>query len=212
MIMKLTLREKRARRRLAPVSCGLLLALLALAMGAVPWLPAPGGGYRAPAVPPALAAPLVHGRVFWEGTEEVVADVGLTVADRKSGQVVLTARTDATGWYTLTVGVGTWLVDVPSTDRYWGYAQEVTIMPHGEYLLDFAIAPRPPGQTQPPASLPTPVVPGLSPGATPAPGEAGPAPLPRNGQPFDPMSLLLVLVLALGSSGLGLLLRRGSPR
>src|SRR5439155_721764 len=94
---------------------------------------------------------LLHGRVLWKGTETVVPGVALRLEDESSGQVVLTGNTDATGWYTLTVGVGSWLLNIPATARYYGYAQEVTVLPHGEYMLDFAISPRPAGELTPPA-------------------------------------------------------------
>ena len=89
----------------------------------------------------------MHGRVLWKDTEDVAPGVLVMLKDATSKEAVMQAATDVTGWYTLTVGVGNWLLDVPSTAQYYGYAQELTALPHGEYVLDFAISTRPASDT-----------------------------------------------------------------
>jgi hypothetical protein len=160
---------------------------------------------------PQYANALVHGRVLWKGTEDVVANVSLMLKDAASNAVVMQGATDATGWYTLTVGVGNWLLDIPSTAQYYGYAQELTAMPHGEYILDFAISPRPASDTPPtptpgpPLTVPTP---GSAAPITTDTGASGPGTLPANGQPADPTPFLLLGGAALVIIGLGLMLLR----
>ncbi len=164
---------------------------------------------------PQYANALVHGRVLWKNTEDVAPGVQLQLSDATTKEVVMQGATDATGWYTLTVGVGTWLLDIPSTAQYYGYAQEVTILPHGEYLLDFAISPRPASDT-PPTALPGAASTGPLP-AVPTPGSlapitanTGPATLPTNGQPADPTLFIILGIVALVVIGVGVVLLRRS--
>jgi hypothetical protein len=159
---------------------------------------------------PPYANALVHGRVLWKNSEDVVAGVPVLLKDAASQEAVMQSTTDATGWYTLTVGVGSWLLDIPSTAAYYGYAQELTALPHGEYVLDFAISPRPASDTPP---TPTPGSPATVPGpgnTTPGPVPSGPGTLPANGQPPDPLLFDGLGLGALVIIGLGLLLLRRS--
>jgi hypothetical protein len=126
--------------------------------------------------------------------------------DAASKEVVMQAETDATGWYTMTVGVGSWLLDIPSTAQYYGYAQELTALPHGEYLLDFAISSRPASDTavQPTVAAATPV-PTIA-----TPVASSPGTLPANGQPADPALFVILGIVALAIIGLGVVLLRRS--
>lgn len=164
---------------------------------------------------PQYANAVVHGRVLWKNSEDVVAGVQLQLSDAVSKEVVMQGATDATGWYTLTVGVGNWLLDIPSTAQYYGYAQEVTVLPHGDYMLDFAITPRPASDTPPtaiPGAAPTPPLPAVPTPGSPAPitASTGPAALPTNGQPADPTLFGILVVVALAVIGVGVVLLRRS--
>ena len=158
---------------------------------------------------PQSANALVHGRVLWKNSEDGVAGVPVLLKDAASEEMVMQSTTDATGWYTLTVGVGSWLLDIASTAQYYGYAQELTALPHGEYVLDFVISPRPASDTPP---TPTPGVPPTAPPGSTAPGPTTPNPgtLPANGQPTDPLVFGSLGLGALVIIGLGLWLLRRS--
>jgi hypothetical protein len=187
------------------VALGFVMACFAL-MG---WLAAPGTQVAGAALRhPSYANALVHGRVLWKNSEDVAPGVPVLLRDAASKETVMQSTTDATGWYTMTIGVGSWLLDVPATAQYYGYAQELTALPHGEYVLDFAISPRPASDTPPTATpgSPAPAAP------TPAPGGASPGPgtLPANGQPADPTLFLGLGVVALVVIGAGVLLLRRS--
>ena len=166
--------------------------------------PAPHSAFHAPP----YANALVHGRVLWKNTEDVAPGVLVMLKDATSKEAVMQAETDVTGWYTLTVGVGSWLLDVPSTAQYYGYAQELTALPHGEYVLDFAISTRPASDTavqvQPTVAPATPVPTVAAPAANP------PGALPANGQPADPTLFVILGIVALAIIGLGAVLLRRS--
>jgi hypothetical protein len=146
---------------------------------------------------------VISGTVAWKDSEAPVSGVQVVLKDAAQGTVVGQTTTDAEGVYTITAGVGNWLVDVPSTQRYWGYAQTVTAYPHDDYHLDFGITVRPP--EAPPAAPPAAATPGATPGATPAAGAtpggaAKPGTMPPAGRSAAaPLGFLLVLgtILAL---------------
>jgi hypothetical protein len=197
-----------------------LTCLVALTVGAcfalLGWRAAPdtfaaGAAIRNPQSAihsPPYANALVHGRVLWKNSEDVAPGVPVLLRDAASRETVMQSTTDATGWYTMTIGVGSWLLDVPATAQYYGYAQELTALPHGEYVLDFAISPRPASDTLPTA---TPGSPALVP-PTPAPGTtpSGPGALPANGQPADPRLFAALGLIALVIIAVGVLLLRRS--
>ena len=161
--------------------------------------------------PVVLADALVHGRVLWKNTETVVPQVALSVSDQRTGQAVMAATTDATGWYTLTVGVGDWLINIPSTDHYWGYAQEVVVMPHDDQVMDFAITPRAPGEAPSPggqaSGTATPAPAAVTPTAVPL-GRGGSGGLPATGEERDLAEAPWLVGLGSLVLMLGLLLRR----
>ena len=188
-----------------------LAAAGALALLALGWLlatsPAPAAARLADA-PAALS--VITGTVSWKESQKPASDVRVVIKDQRQGVVVGEALTDPQGVYTLTTGVGSWTVDVPSTSRYWGYSQLMVALPHDDYHLDFGITVRPPEAPaptpRPGEPTPAPLTPG--PGATPVPG-AGGAHIPPAGHPSDgPTGLLLAAgVLTL----LGCALRRRAP-
>jgi hypothetical protein len=204
------------RKNVRPAWLIIGLAAPALALLAFAWMITAHAALAAAAdtrnPPSALRAPqyataLVHGRVLWKNTEDVAPGVLVMLKDATSKDAVMQAETDATGWYTLTVGVGSWLLDIPSTAQYYGYAQELTALPHGEYVLDFAISTRPASDTA--------VQPTAAPAATPVPTVAAPAAnppgtLPANGQPADPTLFVILGIAALAIIGLGVVLLRRS--
>ncbi len=171
--------------RLGAALAGAVLLLAAL------WLPGR-------AVPHADAAPaalesVISGTVAWKDSAEPVRGVQVVLKDAVEGTVVGQTTTDAEGVYTITAGVGNWLVDVPSTARYWGYAQTVTSFPHTDYHLDFGITVRPP--EAPPAAATPGATPGTMPTAGPTPaGAAKPGTMPPAGRGAPaPLGLWLVL-------------------
>jgi hypothetical protein len=184
------------RRGDGAVRLGVALAGAVLLL-AVLWLPGRAITPRAAAAPAALES-VISGTVAWKDSAAPVSGVQVVLKDADQGTVVGQATTDAEGVYTITAGVGNWLVDVPSTQRYWGYAQTVTAYPHDDYHLDFGITVRPP--EAPPATLPA-ATPGATPAAGPAPaGAAKPGTMPPAGRPEpSPLGVLLVLgtILAL---------------
>jgi hypothetical protein len=118
---------------------------------------------------PALAPNMISGVVTWKGTGKPVAAARVLVSEPNSKQLVSETSTDAEGYYLLLSGVGTWLVEVPSAENYYGYSQIVTVLPHESYSLDFGVSVR---QVDPPAtptSAPTMVPPTALPAATVAP-------------------------------------------
>ena len=192
---------------------GVALAGAALLL-AVLWLP--GRAVPHAAAAPAALESVISGTVAWKDSEAPVGGVQVVLKDATQGTVVGQTMTDAEGVYTITAGVGNWLVDVPSTQRYWGYAQTVTAYPHNDYHLDFGITVRPPEAS--PAAPPAAATPGATPGAVPA---AGPAPagagkpgtMPPAGRPAPASpGLLLVLgtILALLGGALRVAGRRRS--
>jgi hypothetical protein len=171
--------------RLGAALAGAVLLLAAL------WLPGR-------AVPHADAAPaalesVISGTVAWKDSAEPVRGVQVVLKDAVEGTVVGQTTTDAEGVYTITAGVGNWLVDVPSTARYWGYAQTVTSFPHTDYHLDFGITVRPP--EAPPAAATPGATTGTMPTAGPTPaGAAKPGTMPPAGRGAPaPLGLWLVL-------------------
>jgi hypothetical protein len=159
----------------------------------------------------AWAAPVITGTVTWKGTDQPVVGVQVVLRDAKSNVVLDTATTDAAGLYMLAPGVGDWLVDVPSTATYWGYAQTMTALPHGDYHLDFGITPRPPDapgavQAAPPAGSNIGAAPGTSGGTgTPTTTRTPQSGLPPAGHPADPTLPLVGGGILIGA---GALLRR----
>lgn len=152
-----------------------VLALVALAVLWVPWRGhAPGRGAALEA-PLAWAASVITGTVAWKGTETPVGDVRVVLKDPKAGGVVAEATTDAQGVFMLpSAGVGDWLVEVPSTGQYWGYAQTVTVFPHNDYRQNFGITRRPPEAPTPTALPQTPTpLPTVAAGAGTTPGAGG---------------------------------------
>jgi len=182
------------------VRLGLALAGAVLLL-AVLWLP--GRAVPRAAAAPAALESVISGTVAWKDSEAPVSGVQVVLKDADQGTVVGQTTTDTEGVYTITAGVGNWLVDVPSTQRYWGYAQTVTAYPHDDYHLDFGITVRPP--EAPPAAPPAAAPPGATPGAPPAAGPtaagaAKPGTIPPAGRPAPNESgVLLVLgtILAL---------------
>lgn len=185
--------DRAARLGVALAGAMLLLAVL--------WLP--GRAVPHAAAAPAALESVISGTVAWKDSEAPVSGVQVVLKDATQGTVVGQTTTDAEGVYTITAGVGNWLVDVPSTQRYWGYAQTVTAYPHDDYHLDFGITVRPP--EAPPAAPPAAAPPGATPGAPPAAGPtaagaAKPGTIPPAGRPAPNESgVLLVLgtILAL---------------
>ncbi len=175
-------RSRRMARLLrlgAFAAAGVLLALAGLWL---PWsLPGPAGPIRLDA-PRAWAELVITGTVTWKNSTQTVAGVGVVLKDRVKGTVVMRAQTDARGVYMLGPGVGDWLVEIPSTDRYWGYAQAVIVFPHDAHTLDFQITTRPPEPPTPTAGPATPTPVG-GPGGEggPASGAPGPGILPPGG-------------------------------
>jgi hypothetical protein len=212
-------REDRARlaRRFA-VASG--VALLMLGVLWVPWRGSGAAGQRAPLeAHAAWAASVISGTVSWKGTDKPVDGVQVVLKDPKQGAVVAEATTDAEGTYMLaSAGVGDWLVDVPSTGGYWGYAQTVTVFPHDSYHLDFGITVRPPDAptptalpTQTPAPLPVGAgSTGSGAGAGPTPGTngSGGGKLPPAGRPLFPAAEGSLLALSALLLGLGWALRQ----
>ena len=181
--------DRAARLGVALAGAMLLLAVL--------WLP--GRAVPHAAAAPAALESVISGTVAWKDSEAPVSGVQVVLKDATQGTVVGQTTTDAEGVYTITAGVGNWLVDVPSTQRYWGYAQTVTAYPHNDYHLDFGVTVRPP--EAPSAAPPAAATPGATPaaGATPG-GAAKPGTMPPAGRRApDPLGLLLVLgtILAL---------------
>ncbi|HEX6608099.1 MAG TPA: hypothetical protein VF276_14435 [Chloroflexia bacterium] len=167
--------------RLGVALAGAVLLLATL------WLP--GRSVPHAAAAPAALESVISGTVAWKDSAEPVSGVQVVLKDAVQGTVVGQTTTDAEGVYTITAGVGNWLVDVPSTARYWGYAQTVTSFPHTDYHLDFGITVRPP--EAPPAAPPAAATPGATPGTTPAAG-AKPGTMPPAGHPTS-LGLWLVL-------------------
>jgi hypothetical protein len=177
--------------RLGVALAGAVLLLAAL------WLP--GHAMPRAAAAPAALESVISGTVAWKDSEAPVSGVQVVLKDAAQGTVVGQTTTDAEGVYTITAGVGNWLVDVPSSARYWGQAQSVYAFPHNDYHLDFGITVRPP--EAPPGAPPAAATPGATPAAGPTPAEAAkPGTMPPAGRPApDSRGILLVLgtILAL---------------
>jgi hypothetical protein len=188
-----------------------LAAQGALLLLALVWL---FGAGPAPAVARPAGAPaalsVITGTVSWKENQKPASGVRVILKDQRQGVVVGEAVTDPQGVYTLTTGVGSWTVDVPSTSRYWGYSQLMVALPHDDYHLDFGITVRPPEAPQPTPQPGAPTPPALTPqpGGTPEPG-AGGAHIPPAGHPSAGPAGVVLAAAALAL--LGWALRRHAP-